>query len=64
MTLPYEIRIGGVPATVLSAGVMANTIGLYQFVLVIPAVGPGDQPIELVVDGVSNNQNLQILVGQ
>ena len=64
MTLPFELRVGGVPATVLSAGVIANTIGLYQFVATIPAVPPGDQPIELVVDGVSNGQNLLILVGQ
>lgn len=64
MTLPFELRIGGVPAPVISAGVIANTIGLYQFVVMIPAVGPGDQPVELVADGVSNNQNLLILVGQ
>jgi uncharacterized protein (TIGR03437 family) len=64
MTLPFELRIGGVPATVLSAGVIANTIGLYQFVVTVPAVPPGDQPIELVVDGVGNSQNLLILVGQ
>jgi len=64
LALPYEIRIGGVPATVSSAVLVANTIGLYQFNVVIPTVGAGDQPIELTVDGVSNNQNLVIVIGQ
>jgi uncharacterized protein (TIGR03437 family) len=64
MTLPFELRIGGIPAGVVSAGVVANTIGLYQFVVTVPAAGAGDQAVELVVDGVSNAQNLLILVGQ
>ena len=40
------------------------SIGLYQFNVVIPQVGPGDQVIELIVDGVSNNQNLYMVIGQ
>ena len=64
LALPFEIKIGGVPATVSSAVLAANTIGLYQFNVVIPAVGAGDQPIELTIDGVSNNQNLVIAIGQ
>jgi hypothetical protein len=31
---------------------------------VIPSVAPGDQPIELTVDGISNGQNLVIAIGQ
>jgi uncharacterized protein (TIGR03437 family) len=64
LSLPFEIKIGGVPATVTSAVLAGNTIGLYQFNVVIPNVGAGDQPIELTVDGVSNNQNLVIAIGQ
>ena len=64
LSLPYEIKIGGVPATVSSAVLAGNTIGLYQFNVVIPSVGAGDQPIELTVDGVPNNQNLVIAIGQ
>jgi uncharacterized protein (TIGR03437 family) len=64
LTLPFELRIGGVAASVPFAGVVANTIGLYQFNVVIPNVAAGDQPIELLVDGVSNSQNLVITVGQ
>ena len=64
MTLSADVRIGGVSAGVVSAGVLANTIGVYQFVITVPAAPPGDQPIELIVDGVSNAQNLVIVIGQ
>jgi uncharacterized protein (TIGR03437 family) len=64
MTLPFELRIGGIPAGVVSAVMVGNTIGLYQFVVTIPSVAGGDQSIELIVDGVSNGQNLAIVVGQ
>jgi uncharacterized protein (TIGR03437 family) len=42
---------------------LANTIGLYQLNVAIPQVAGGDQPIEFIVDGVANNQNLSITVG-
>ena len=64
LTLPFQIKIGGVNATVTFGGVVGASIGLYQFNVVIPQVGPGDQAIELVVDGVSNNQNLYMVIGQ
>jgi uncharacterized protein (TIGR03437 family) len=64
MTLPFELRIGGIPAGVISAVLVANGIGLYQFTVTVPAVAAGDQTVELVVDGISNGQNLLIQVGQ
>jgi serine/threonine-protein kinase len=64
LALPYELKIGGAVAQVSFAGVVGATIGLYQFNVVVPFVAPGDQPIELTVDGVSNAQNLSIVVGQ
>jgi uncharacterized protein (TIGR03437 family) len=64
VTLPVDLRIGGVSAGIVSAVVVANTIGVYQFVVTVPAVAPGDQTVELIVDGVSNAQNLLIVVGQ
>jgi uncharacterized protein (TIGR03437 family) len=60
----YEVQIGRTTAQVTFAGMVANTIGLYQFNVVIPNVAAGDQPIELAVEGVSNAQNLVITVGQ
>ena len=53
-----------VSAQVQFAGMTAGNVGLYQFNIVIPNVSPGDQPIDLQVDGVSNAQNLFITVGQ
>lgn len=64
MASSFEVRIGGVRAEVPFAGIVANTIGLYQLNVVIPNVSAGDQPIELVVDGVNNGQSLVIAVGQ
>lgn len=64
LTLPYQIKIGGVPATVTFAGAVGASIGLYQFNVVIPQVDAGDQPIELIIDGVSNNQSLYTVIGQ
>ncbi len=63
LALPYQIKIGGVPATVNFAGMVAGSIGLFQFNVVIPTVAPGDQTIELIVDGVPNAQNLYIFIG-
>jgi uncharacterized protein (TIGR03437 family) len=64
LTLPYQLKIAGVPATVTFAGLVGGTIGLYQFNVVIPTVAAGDQPIELTVDGVPSAQNLVITIGQ
>ncbi|MFN0102592.1 MAG: IPT/TIG domain-containing protein [Bryobacteraceae bacterium] len=62
LALPFELKIGGVPAPVAFAGIVAGSIGLYQINATIPPVNGGDQPIELVVDGVSNNQNLYLAI--
>jgi uncharacterized protein (TIGR03437 family) len=64
LTMPFEVRIGGVPADVMFAGAAPNAIGLYQFNVVIPGVMAGDQPVELIVDGVPNAQDLVIAIGQ
>jgi uncharacterized protein (TIGR03437 family) len=55
---PYELHIGGQKATVEFFGAVPGAIGLYQINVVIPNVGAGDQPIELIVDGVNNSQGL------
>ncbi len=64
LSLPFELKIGGAVAEVRFAGVVGATIGLYQFNVVVPFVAPGDQPIELTVDGVKNAQDLTIVIGQ
>jgi uncharacterized protein (TIGR03437 family) len=64
LALPYEVKIGGAVAQVTFAGAVGAAIGLYQFNVVVPFVPPGEQSIELTVDGVSNQQGLTIVVGQ
>ena len=63
LALPFQLNIGGVPANVSFGGIVAGTIGLYQFNVTIPNVPAGDQPIELIVDGVPNSQGLVITIG-
>jgi uncharacterized protein (TIGR03437 family) len=63
LALPYQLTIGGVPAGVSFAGVVAGTVGLYQFNITVPNVDAGDQPIELKVDGVPNAQALMMQIG-
>ena len=63
LALPYQLTIGGVAAPVSFAGMVGGSIGLYQLNVTIPFVPAGDQSIELTVNGVSNNQNLFIVIG-
>jgi uncharacterized protein (TIGR03437 family) len=63
LALPYQLKIGGVPATVNFAGLVAGSIGLYQFNVVVPNVASGDQTIELIVDTIPNAQTLYIVIG-
>jgi uncharacterized protein (TIGR03437 family) len=64
LALPYQIKIGGVQATIPFGAMLQGTIGLYQFNVVVPNVAPGDQSIELIVDGISDNQSMKIVIGQ
>ena len=59
----FTLKIGGVAAPVSFAGMVGGSIGLYQLNVTIPVVASGDQTIELIVNGVSNNQNLYIVIG-
>lgn len=54
------ITIGGVPATVSFSGITAA--GLYQFNVVVPGVGSGDQLIQASVAGVQTQGNVFITV--
>ena len=63
LALPYQVKIGGVTALVPFAGMVRDSIGLYQFNVTIPSVAAGDQSIELIIDGVPNSQNLVITIG-
>jgi uncharacterized protein (TIGR03437 family) len=43
--------MGGKPATVLFSGIVGP--GLYQINVVVPAIPPGDQPVQATVGGVN-----------
>jgi uncharacterized protein (TIGR03437 family) len=64
VTLPLQLKIGGRDASVPFAGLINDSVGLYQLNVVIPSVPAGDQKIELSVDGVATNQDLSIVIGQ
>jgi uncharacterized protein (TIGR03437 family) len=64
LALSFQVKIGGIQASVPFAGMLAGSIGLYQFNVVIPTIPAGDQLMELIIDGVPNAQSLMITVGQ
>ena len=56
-TLP-RVTIGGVPATVSFAGLVAA--GLFQFNVIVPNAGSGDQLLQATVGGVTTPANVFI----
>jgi uncharacterized protein (TIGR03437 family) len=64
LALPFQVKIGGVPASVPFAAMLGGTVGLYQLNVVVPNVAAGDQTIELIVDSIPNAQALMFTVGQ
>ena len=60
---PFQISFGGAPATVSYWGLAPDEVGLYQFNVVVPAVGAGDAvPLTFTLNGVSGSQTLYIAV--
>jgi uncharacterized protein (TIGR03437 family) len=55
-----HVLIGGAPATVSWAGIVAA--GEYQINVVIPPLADGDQSIVATIGGVSTQSNLSIAV--
>ncbi len=52
VNVPVKFKVGGVDATVSYAGLVAGSLGLYQFNVTIPAsLGRGDHKVEIEVDG-------------
>jgi trimeric autotransporter adhesin len=59
-TNPVTITIGGTNARVLFAGITAS--GVYQFNVVVPSVGSGDQTMVATVGGVASPPNVLVTV--
>lgn len=61
-TSTLRIRIGGVEAKLLYAGVVSA--GLYQFNIEVPAVGVGDQTLTAEVASQASQSGLYLTIGQ
>jgi uncharacterized protein (TIGR03437 family) len=60
----FSISIGGMPATVVYAGLAPSYVGLYQFDVTVPNVAAGNSvPLTFTLGGVSGTQTLNIPVG-
>jgi uncharacterized protein (TIGR03437 family) len=54
-----QILIGQTPATVTFAGLVQNSVGLYQFNVVVPSVTAGDKvPVTFSIGGAAGTQTL------
>jgi uncharacterized protein (TIGR03437 family) len=61
---PIQVTVGGKVAAVQYAGLYPPFVGLYRIDVIVPSVEPGDQQIEVSVDGVSAGQTLYLAIGQ
>jgi uncharacterized protein (TIGR03437 family) len=63
LILPFQVFIGGMPATVSYAGLAPGTVGLYQFNVVVPPMAPGDAvPLTFALGGSTGQQVLYTAV--
>jgi uncharacterized protein (TIGR03437 family) len=61
---PVTILFGDTPAVVQYAGLAINDVGVYQFIVQVPNIDPGDWPITLQVGGLTVKPNVFITTGQ
>jgi uncharacterized protein (TIGR03437 family) len=64
LALPFQVSVGGVPATVQYAGLAPTYTGLYQFNITVPNVPAGNQPLTFTLKGAPGTQTLYLSVGQ
>jgi uncharacterized protein (TIGR03437 family) len=63
LATPLQVSFGGMPATVVSSGLVPGNIGLYQFNVVVPNVAASDAiPVIFTLGGVAGTQTLYIAV--
>src|SRR5690242_10161772 len=61
---PPTFKVGGTTATLQYGGLVSGLVGLYQFNIVVPPVGPGDVALTMDAGGVSANSGLVVTVRQ
>jgi uncharacterized protein (TIGR03437 family) len=64
LALPFQLSIGGVPASLLYYGLAPNFTGLYQFNITVPFAAPGNAALTFTVNGVPETQTLSIPIAQ
>ncbi len=64
LTNSLTILFGDTPATVQSAGLALNDVGMYQIIVQVPNVDPGDWPITIQLGGLTVTTNVFITTGQ
>jgi uncharacterized protein (TIGR03437 family) len=64
LSLPFQLSIGGVPASLLYYGLAPNFTGLYQFNVSVPSTAHGNAPLTFTLNGTSGTQVLSIASGQ
>jgi len=63
VTTAVQFQFGDVPAQVLSAGLVPNLVGVYQFNVAVPEGLPsGDVPLKVLVGGEPLTQTLFVPV--
>jgi uncharacterized protein (TIGR03437 family) len=65
-TLPLnvvQVTIGGKPTTVTFAGLVPGFVGLCQVNLIVPAAAPGEQSLEITMDGAAVNPTVVYVGG-
>jgi len=55
VTAQVTASIGGLPATVLFAGLAPGYAGLYQVNVLVPQLSPGDYPVQISAAGATSN---------
>jgi len=60
---PVTATVGHYAATITFAGLSADSAGLFQIDLIVPATGTGSQPLVVTVNGVSSNTGLVSISG-
>ena len=59
LALPFQVSIGGAPATLGYDGLAQSAIGLYQFNVVVPTIPDNDAaPLTFTLNGASGSQTL------
>ena len=64
LVAPFTVSIGGARAAVAYSGLAPTFVGLYQFNVVVPAIGASDAaPVAITLGGVPLPQSVAIAVG-